>query len=288
MFASNHCFCRRILNYSLKASFTFLAIFWLIFFTKKTSPPNLGQDKTKVSWRSMPLETIKLAFDMFKTIFKKRPRGLHWLIMTQIYMFATYWFVLEEKGLKYLYMLKTFEGFTGTDFATFMVFLNVISVIGLVLVMPLMSRKLRMHDALMLTLILWTESTGLLWSAFVNKLGWYYAAHGFMFLGFCKYSIVRSLLSKAIDKDEIGKAFSALAIVSGLMPIISNPVFRSLYNSTLETFPSAFIILASAVLATSTVLNFVNYTQKHRMRNDNSDLAEQPRIFTASTKVITI
>ena len=55
--------------------------------------------------------------DMFRCLFKKRDKGLHWLIAIQIFLFITYWFVVYETAeMRYLYMLKTFDGFSGADY----------------------------------------------------------------------------------------------------------------------------------------------------------------------------
>ena len=51
--------------------------------------------------------------DMIKTLLKRRPRGMHWLIAIQMFAFALYWFVVQEFHLRYLYMLKSFDGFDG-------------------------------------------------------------------------------------------------------------------------------------------------------------------------------
>ena len=84
-------------------------------------------------------------------------------------------------------------------------------------------------------------------------------------IAFCKFGLVRSLLSKCVEPQETGKIFSGLAIVCALMPTISNPVFRQLYNWTLPYFPGAYMIMAALVLFISALLNFYLYTQRHRM-----------------------
>ena len=84
-------------------------------------------------------------------------------------------------------------------------------------------------------------------------------------IAFCKFGLVRSLLSKCVEPQETGKIFSGLAIVCALMPTISNPVFRQLYNWTLPYFPGAYMIMAALVLCISALLNFYLYTQRHRM-----------------------
>ena len=93
----------------------------------------------------------------------------------------------------------------------------------------------------------------------------FYLAHGLNIVAFCKFGLVRSLLSKCIEPHETGKIFSALAIVCALMPTIANPVFRQLYNWTLPYFPGAYMVMAALVLFISAALNFYLYTQRERM-----------------------
>ena len=56
-------------------------------------------------------QSAKPWMERYYLLFRKRPKGVHWLIAIQVYAFASYWFVLEEKALKYLFMLKNFDGF---------------------------------------------------------------------------------------------------------------------------------------------------------------------------------
>jgi uncharacterized membrane protein len=50
--------------------------------------------------------------------------------------------------------------------------------------------------------------------------------------------------------------------------IKSSQVFRILYNSTLDTFPSAFLLLVAAIVAIITYLAFVVYSQRSKMLFD--------------------
>ena len=106
---------------------------------------------------------------------------------------------------------------------------------------------------------------GLSLSAFCTELWQFYMARGLCIIAFCKFGLVRSLLSKCVEPHETGKMFSALAIFCALMPTIANPAFRQLYNLTLPYFPGAYMIMAACVLCISTLFNFYLYTQRHRM-----------------------
>ena len=56
-------------------------------------------------------------------------------------------------------------------------------------------------------------------------------------------TVFRSLISKNVDADEIGKIFSVVGIFQALLPFASGPIFRSLYRSTVEYQPNAFLFL---------------------------------------------
>jgi MFS family permease len=100
-------------NYGFKAGFTLLSIIYIIMFVKETpkEKESLNSAKENCNFGKM-IKTFVIhpLRDMVKTLFKIRPKKLHILIAVQFYMFGSYWFILEEKALKYLYMLKTFEG----------------------------------------------------------------------------------------------------------------------------------------------------------------------------------
>ena len=51
------------------------------------------------------------------------------------------------------------------------------------------------------------------------------------------YSVTRSQFTRCVGKDEVGKVFSAVALLAALMPLFSNPMGKKLYNATIDTFP---------------------------------------------------
>ena len=57
----------------------------------------------------------------------------------------------------------------------------------------------------------------------------------------------RSLLSKSIGPDEIGKVFSILAVLASLGPVAGNAMFRQLYNNTIATFPGSIFLPKNGV-----------------------------------------
>ena len=149
-------------NFILKLVSDLLAILYLIFIIKDTPRINnssVGEGVNSIG-KKIHEFIIRPLIDMFKSIFKIRLNGVHVLIAIQFYMFATYWFVLEEKALKYLYMLKTFEGFTATDYSRFFAFSTSVNAVGLLIIVPIMSKVFHWHDSMLLTICLTTETAG--------------------------------------------------------------------------------------------------------------------------------
>ena len=97
--------------------------------------------------------------DMFRCLFKKRDKGLHWLIAIQIFLFITYWFVVYETAeMRYLYMLKTFDGYSGADYSYYNAYCCILTVFGLLFIQPLMISYDGLHDALYISICLGSET----------------------------------------------------------------------------------------------------------------------------------
>ena len=70
--------------------------------------------------------------------------------------------------------------------------------------------------------------------------------------------------SKFISKQPFNRWFPH----AGLFPLAASPAFRSLYDRTLETFPSAFIVLAGSIGLVLAALNLFLFTQRSKLLFD--------------------
>ena len=48
-------------------------------------------------------------------------------------------------------------------------------------------------------------------------------------------TISRSAITKLMESDEVGKAFSVLGVLGALFPVITKPFYSYLYKTTLES-----------------------------------------------------
>ena len=66
--------------------------------------------------------------------------------------------------------------------------------------------------------------------------------------------------------------FSVLAVVTCLGPIAGNPLFRQLYNFTLNDFPGAIYILFAALQFVALCGNFFVFMTRNKVKGGPSDV----------------
>ena len=119
----------RIAIFGLQLGCVFLGAVYIALFLPQISPKL--QQKGTSSSVVLPKRTLSFLIkefvifplaDLVKCLCKKRPRGLHWLILMQISVYALYAFAFEEYHLRYFFMSKAFQGFGPVDFAIFNVY----------------------------------------------------------------------------------------------------------------------------------------------------------------------
>jgi TRAP-type mannitol/chloroaromatic compound transport system permease small subunit len=86
---------------------------------------------------------------------------------------------------------------------------------------------------------------------------------------------------------EIGKVFSILAVIAALAPVAGNPIFRQLYNATIDTFPGAIFTLGSALLLLATFINVFIYTQRDKLVDEEDKEKEEIKTVNGAMEVTT-
>ena len=66
-------------------------------------------------------------------------------------------------------------------------------------------------------------------------------------LDYASSTIFRSLISKNVQANEVGKVFSVVGIFETLIPFGTAPLFGFLYKSTVAFQPNAFLFLVVGI-----------------------------------------
>lgn len=57
---------------------------------------------------------------------------------------------------------------------------------------------------------------------------------------------MRSIATKLVESDELGKVNSLFGVAEALMPLVYAPMYASLYQATIDTLPGAFFLVGGA------------------------------------------
>lgn len=68
--------------------------------------------------------------------------------------------------------------------------------------------------------------------------------------------VLKSILSKYVESDELGRSFSIIAIVEAIGKLVFVSLYSIVYENTLETWPAAFYF-ASFIFLVMTAILFV-------------------------------
>lgn len=66
--------------------------------------------------------------------------------------------------------------------------------------------------------------------------------------------LARTLLSKVIEPEETGRVFSFILPVETILGVVVYPLYTVVYNSTIETSPSAYNFVAAGVIGAEIVM----------------------------------
>ena len=270
-------------NYGFCGGLAIIAVIYLTLFVKEPNSDKEAKRSDEPAKESkwskcavLYLIFAKPLIDIKSFIFKKRTAMVSLVIAIQLFLYCAYIIVYNSSSLTFLYMLDKFTGFTASEFAYFSVSMSLGNAFFLIIIMPIVSGKYQVDDALLLTLICAIETLSFTVSAFVTSIPAFYAAQLIGSLGYCKYSVSRSLLAKCCQQQDIGKLFSIQSVMMSITLMLSTPVIRELYNNTLASFSGAFLLLCAALLVASGFGNFFLYTKGDKMTKfDEEDWTEQ-------------
>ena len=142
------------------------------------------------------------------------------------------------------------------DYSTYLSVQRICRFIGLFLLLPLLSKIMKLPDAFIATVgTLFTIMAYLMmafgpssWDYSTDPDVLMYISAALMFNSLITVTI-RSQCTKEVEKSEIGRIFSVVALGQAIVPLVSNPLFGMIYKWTLDTsLPGAYLLCIVVML----------------------------------------
>ena len=250
--------------------FALCGIFYTLFCVKESVKKSKEE---KNEHKFFDLANVK---GSFQTTFKKRPNNDRTRLILLVLNFMTFMFCMNTSRFDYLLVGLKYD-WTIVEFSNYLSIQRICRLSGLFLLLPLLSRVLKVPDGLVSSIGTLGTTIAYLLIALGDRdwpgpIGWVmYLSAGLQFNSIVTV-IIRSECSKTVGENEIGKIFSVVALGQAIVPLISNPLYGFLYRATLTTFPGAYLILLSVLLLLSFLSSVYLYWDSRRRSKEKREM----------------
>ncbi|CAG4947124.1 unnamed protein product [Colias eurytheme] len=197
----------------------------------------------------------KNARDTFSLIVLSRGKKLVNILLvicTHIVIFGT---IHGESHYIYLYAQNKFN-MDMVGFSLFTTYSALMGLAGTTIAVTIFSKLLQMHDAVIGVIATSCKITASIVYGLAPNRNWLFSGPAFDLFGNSGTTVIRSLGTKVVEPDEVGKMCSLIGFVEALVPVIYVPIYSMVYNHTIKTFTGAFYLLG-ALTTVPAVFNFL-------------------------------
>ncbi|XP_045501745.1 proton-coupled folate transporter-like [Colias croceus] len=219
----------------------------------------------------------KNAWDTFSLIILSRGKKLANVLLVVWAHIVVVGPVFGEGPLLYLYVLKKFN-MDLVDFSLFSTYSLLMGLAGTTIAVSIFSKLLKMHDALIGVIATSCKITASIVYGLAPSRNWFFSGPAFDFFGNSGTTVIRSLGTKIVEPDEVGKMCSLIGFVEAVVPVIYTPIYSKVYSHTLDTFTGAFYLLGGLMTVPAVFIFIYLYISHRRALKDivkNPELKEK-------------
>lgn len=198
-------------------------------------------------------ETFRVAFKEGENMRRKR------VILLMIVVMVVIGPMHGEMTVMYLFTRLRFN-WNEVDFSIFSTYGMVTNLIGTVISVGLFSHILGVDDAIIGIMSCMSKILSGFLYAFATTTWMIYLAPLVDMVNGTSFIAMRSIASKLVPPDELGKVNSLVGVCEALMPLVYGPMYSSVYQATMTTVPGAFFLLGGALTAPAVVIFGWMYT----------------------------
>lgn len=196
---------------------------------------------------------LTLTMQLVEVITKKRAGNLRMLIWSVLLCNIIFLASLGESDLTYFYTRLKLN-WEGNDYSFHLTYGTLMALIGTLLMVGVFSKFLRISDAMIgIVSTVCTLISKPLYAFAVTTFMFYAGTTVDIFIS-TKAIAIKSIVSKVIATDELGKIFSILGILESIAQFIFPPIYSITYYNTVDVFLGAIYFLSEFLFLLTLVL----------------------------------
>lgn len=210
--------------------------------------------------------SFKHIADTFRIAFKKgannrQKRVAVLMIIVMVVIGPMY----GEMAVMYLFTRYRFN-WNEVQFSMFSTYSMVTNLIGTMVSVGIFSHILKIDDALIGAVSCLSKILASFVYAFAATDWVLYIAPIVEIVNGTSFIAMRSIASKMVPTDELGKVNSLFGVCESLMPLVYGPMYSSVYGATMNTFPGTFFLLGGGLTIPAVIAFLWMYTEHRRDR----------------------
>lgn len=241
--------------FSISASLYLVAFFYGVFFLKEVDIVD-EKERLKAKEKNMVADFFDKEHvqETFRVAFKKgeRQRRLR-VIMLMIVVMVVIGPLHGEMSVIYLFTRYRFN-WSEVEFSFFSMYGMLTGLIGTIFSVGVFSHLLKIDDALIGVMSCMSKILSSFVYAFAVTTWQLYLGPIVEMLNGTSFISMRSIASKLVASDELGKVNSLFGVAEALMPLVYAPMYTTVYASTINVLPGAFFLLGGALTAPAVVI----------------------------------
>ncbi|CAG9787165.1 unnamed protein product [Diatraea saccharalis] len=234
---------------------------------KKKSPRNCCE------WLRMFFD-LRYVKETMMVAFKPGPNNRRLrVIMLVVVLCVVIGPIYGEMSVMYLFTRYRFN-WNEVDFSMFSTYSMCTSLVGTLFSVGVFSHLLKYDDAIIGVISCTSKILSGFMYAFSTKTWQIYIAPLIEIFNGTSFIAMRSMVSKLVDKDELGKVNSFYGVAEAMMPLVYAPMYTTVYTATIKTFPGAFFLLGGGLTVPAVVIFLWLYlaNKKHIQANKDKEV----------------
>ncbi|XP_024871794.1 solute carrier family 46 member 3 [Temnothorax curvispinosus] len=234
--------------------------------SRKKSLQSEGKKRTSLCAFVLDFFSLKHVEETFRVSFKKgannrQKRVIVLMVITMVVIGPLY----GEMAVLYLYMRYRYN-WNEVTFSMFSTFGMVTNLIGTAISVGIFSHILKIDDAIVGIMSCTSKILASFVYAFATSTWMVYVAAIVEIVNGTSFIAMRSIASKLVPTDELGKVNSLFGVCESLMPLVYGPMYSAIYAATMKAFPGTFFIAGGCMTMPAVFAFFWLYTEHRKDR----------------------
>ncbi|XP_031763048.2 solute carrier family 46 member 3-like isoform X2 [Galleria mellonella] len=269
--------------FALSASLYLISFFYGYYRIKEVKKSTDIKTTSCCQWLKVFFD-VRYVKETLMVAFKQGPNNRRLrVIMLVVVLCVVIGPIYGEMSVMYLFTRYRFN-WNEVDFSMFSTYAMCTSLVGTLFSVGVFSHLLKFDDAIIGVISCTSKILSGFMYAFATKTWQIYIAPLVEIFNGTSFIAMRSMVSKLVERDELGKVNSFFGLAEAMMPLVYAPMYTTVYTATIKSFPGAFFLLGGGLTVPAVVIFLWLYLANKKQINAEAAAAVKENMARTEEK----